>query len=94
MNLLISFLGFSSLLLGLFIIFSNYARQLTNFRNRNKENAKHSSIAPLFGPLFIIVGYSMLPFEFSNFVFFVIVVDPDTVIAILSIPYFFKGLSQ
>jgi len=81
----------SILLFGLFILFSNYLRQITNFKNRNKENAKWSSPAPFVGPVFVILGYSWLPFEFSNFIFFVIIFDPDTLLTLLSIPYLIKG---
>ena len=92
MELFIYFLGASFLLLGSFIIFSNYVRQITNFSNRHKENAKWSSPTPLVGPMFIIIGYTILPFEFSNLIFLVLILDPDTLIAILSIPYIIKGL--
>jgi len=94
MELLIYFLGSVSLLLGLFIIFSNYVRQITNYRNRNNVNAKYSSMAPLVGSLFTLVGYSILPFEFSYLIFLVFVLDPDTLLAILSIPYLIKGLLE
>ncbi len=88
------FLGAALLLFGSFIIFSNYIRQITNFNNRNKENAQWSSPTPLVGPMFIILGYSVLPFEFSNLIFLVMILDPDTLIAILSIPYLIKGLLE
>ena len=85
-------LSASLLLFGLFIIVSNYIRQITNFKNRNRESAKWSSPAPLVGPIFVIVGYSGLPFEFSNFIFLAIILDPDTLLTILSLPYLIKGL--
>ena len=86
--------GGALLLFGSFIIVANYVRQITNFRNRNKKNGQWSSPAPFVGPLFIIVGYSMLPFEFSNWMFLVIVLDPDTVITILSLPFPIKGFRE
>ena len=68
--------------------------QVTNFRNRDKENGQWSSPAPFIGPVLIVVGYSALPIEFSKWIFLVIVLDPDTVVTILSIPYLIKGLRE
>jgi len=82
------------LLFGCFIIFSNYIRQIKNYKDQNKEHASYSSPAPFAGPIFVIVGYSVLPLEFSNLIFFVIALDPDTLIILLSLPYFFKGLKK
>ncbi len=79
------------LLFGLFIVVTNYVRQVANFRDRKKEG-QWSSPAPIIGPLFIIVGYSALPFEFSNWIFLAVVLDPDTVITVIGLPYLIKGL--
>ncbi len=86
--------GGALLLFGSFIFVANYVRQIANFRNRNKKNGHWSSPAPFVGPLFVIVGYSTLPFEFSIWLFLVIVLDPDTVITILSLPYLIKGFRE
>ena len=86
--------GGALLLSGLLIVFASYVRQITNFRNRKKENRQWSSPAPFVGPLFIIVGYSALPFEFSGWLFLVLVLDPDTVITILSLPHLIKELRE
>lgn len=82
------------LLFGIFIILSNYIRQIKNYQNQNKEDAKYSSPAPFVGPVFVIIGYSALPLEFSNLIFFIIVLDPDTLLILFSLPYFFKGLKK
>jgi hypothetical protein len=79
------------LLFGLFIVITNYVRQIANFRNGKKEG-HWSSPAPIVGPLFIIVGYSALPFEFSNWIFLAVVLDPDTVITVISLPYLIRAL--
>ena len=94
MELLNYLLGAVFLLGGSLVIFASYVRQGTNFRNRNKENRQWSSPAPFIGPVLIIVGYFALPLEFSKWIFLVIVLDPDTVITILSIPHLFKGLRE
>lgn len=94
MEVLRYLLGGASVLGGTLIIIASYLRQISNFRNRNKENGKWSSPAPFFGPLLVIVGYSALPFEFSGWIFLVIVLDPDTVLTILSIPWLIKGLRE
>jgi hypothetical protein len=87
-------LGGALLLFGLFIVVTNYARQISNFRSGKKENGRWSSPAPLVGPLFTIIGYLILPFEFSGWILLVIVLDPDTVITILGIPYLIKALRE
>ncbi len=88
------FLGGALILFGALIVFVSYVRQIRNFKNRKKENGEWSSPVPFVGPLFIIVGYSMLAVEFSNWIFLTIVLDPDTVVTILSIPYVIKGLRE
>lgn len=88
-------LGGAFLLMGALIVVASYVRQIANFRNRNAENRQWSSPAPFVGPIFIIVGYNALPIEFSNWIFLVFILDPDTVLMTLSIPYlFFKGLRK
>jgi len=87
-------LGIASLLCGALIILASYVRQISNFKNRHNEKGQWSSPAPFFGPLLVIVGYSVLPIEFSSWIFLVVVLDPDTVLTILSIPYLFKGLRE
>ncbi len=74
-------------LFGLFIIFASYSRQIINFRNRNNPDAGYSSPAPFVGPIFFIVGWSMLPFSGSMWILLVFLLDPDTVlITFVSIP--------
>lgn len=94
MKLFLYFLGCTSLFFGVFIILSNVIRQIINFRDRGTKDIKHHSIAPFFGPIFVIAGYIMLPFEFSNLIFFVILLDPDTLMAVLGIGYFIKGMRK
>lgn len=87
--------GGAFLLLGFLIIFSSYVRQVTNFRNRNNENGQWSSPVPFMGPVLVVVGYWLLPIAFSRWIFLVIVLDPDTMVVLLSIPYLIiKGLRQ
>lgn len=94
MELLSNFLGGAFLLFGALMVFASYVRQVTNFKNRDKENSSWSSPAPFIGPVFIIVGYAALPIEFSKWIFLMIVLDPDTVITILNIPQLIKGLRE
>ena len=81
------------LLFGLFIVVTNYVRLIANYRNR-KEGGRWSSPAPIVGPLIIIVGYSLLPFEFSNWIFLAIILDPDTVITVIGLPHLIKALRE
>jgi hypothetical protein len=91
---LINILGSVFCLFGLFIVFSNYVRQVSNYRNSKKENGKWSSPAPFFGPLFIIVGYSLLPFEFTWWILLAIVLDPDTLIMIIGLPHLVRAFRK
>lgn len=94
MELLSYFIGGVFLLFGTLIVLASYVRQVTNFRNRDKQSGRWSSPVPFIGPVLIIVGYSALPIEFSKWVFLVIVLDPNTVFTVLSIPYLIKGLRE
>lgn len=84
-------LGSALLLFGLFIVITNYVRQIANTRNRTNEG-RWSSPVPFFGPLFIIAGYWVFPIEFSNWVFLAVVLDPDTVLTTIGLPHFIKSL--
>jgi len=82
------------LVVGALIICAGYVRQIMNFRNRHKKDGSWSSPAPFIGPILVIVGYSGLPVEFSKWIFLVIVLDPDTMVTVLSLRYLFKGLRE
>ncbi len=94
MELLRYLLGSASLLCGVLIVFASYVRQVSNFTNKSKENGKWSSPAPFVGPVLVVVGYATLPIEFSSWILLVFVLDPDTVLTVLSIPYLFKGIRK
>lgn len=81
-------------MVGALIVLASYMRQISNFKNRHKENATWSSPVPFFGPLFVIVGYFVLPIEFTAWIFLVVALDPDTVVTVVSIPYLIKGLRE
>ena len=87
-------LGSVFLLAGSFIVLANYVRKIANYRNRNSEDRSWSSPAPFIGPVFIILGHLTLPIEFSKWVFLAVIVDPDTVIVVLSISSLFKALRE
>lgn len=86
-------LGGLLLIFGAVIVSVNYARQISNFRNRKKDG-HWSSPFPIIGPLLIVVGYSALPIGFSKWVFLAFVLDPDTVAAVLSLPFLVRALQD
>ena len=85
--------GGALLLFGIFVVVSNYVRQISNIRTRRK-GGKWSSPAPIVGPLFIIVGYAVLPVGFSNWIFLAVVLDPDTVITVIGLPSLIRALRE
>ncbi len=93
MEVLRDLFGGVLLLFGIFIVVSNYVRQISNFRNRKKDG-HWSSPAPILGPLFIIIGYSALPIEFSWWIFLAVILDPDTVITVIGLPHLIKALRE
>ncbi len=94
MELLRYFFGGALLLFGIFIVISNYVRQFTNYRNSKKKNGKWSSSAPFVGPIFVVVGYAALLFEFTPWIFLIFVLDPDTLITIIGLPYLIKAFRE
>ena len=94
MELLRYFFGGALLLFGIFIVISNYVRQFTNYRNSKKKNGKWSSPAPFVGPIFVVVGYAALPFEFTPWIFLICVLDPDTLITIIGLTYLNKAFRE
>jgi hypothetical protein len=81
-------------LFGLFIVGSNYGRQIIKFRNRNNPDDPWSSPAPLVSPLFLIVGYTLLPLPFTKWIFIAFLLDPDTLITLVGLPYLIPGLRR
>ena len=93
MEVLRYFFGGALLLFGVFVVVTNYVRQISNIR-KSKISGRWSSPAPIVGPLLFILGYAALPVEFSKWVFLVIVIDPDTVITVLALPSLVKALRE
>jgi len=87
-------LGGVFLLAGALIVLASYVRQISNCLNRYKKDWRYSSPAPFIGPMLIILGYFALPIEFSIWIFLILLLDPDTVIAILSIPHLIKAIRE
>ena len=80
---------------GAFMILINYVRQISNFKKRNSKVRSWSSPKPFIGPILLIIGYSLLPITFSNWIYLIILLDPDTLLMILSMPYILiKGLGK
>lgn len=73
---------------GLFIISSSYVRQILNFRNRNRADAGWSSPAPFVGPIFTLVGLTLLDVDLPTWSWLIFVFDPDTVIVVYGFPFF------
>ncbi len=94
MELLKHVFGGALLLFGSFIVFASYVRQITNYRNSKKKNGKWSSPAPFVGPIFFVVGYATLPFDFTPWIFLIFVLDPDTLITIIGLPYLIKAFRE
>lgn len=93
MELLRYLFGGALVLFGLFIIATNYARQISNFRNRKKDRG-WSSPVPILGPLAVIVGNFVLPIGFSNWVLLAAVLDPDTLILVKGLPSVIKAFRE
>ena len=87
MELIENILGGALVFMGLVIVGGNYYRQVLNFKNRKNKDRGWSSPMPFVGPLFVIMGYSMLPIDFEAWVIWIVVLDPDTILTIVSLPY-------
>ena len=94
MDLFRFILGGLCLLSGALIVLANYVRQISNYLNRNKKERRYSSPAPFIGPVLIILGYFAFPIEFSIWILFILLLDPDTVITIWSIPHLIKAFRE
>ncbi len=95
MDFLQTILGFGLLLFGSFIIFCSYSRQVLNYKNRHNPKASYSSPAPFIGPIFVIVGLTMLSVELSPWILLVFLLDPDTVMIVAGLIWLlFRGKRQ
>jgi hypothetical protein len=94
MDFLMKIIGLALTLLGIFIIFAAYIRQISNYRFRKTGQGKHSSPAPFIGPIFTIVGLSLLQFDLPGWIWILFLIDPDTILTLISMPEFFKQLSS
>lgn len=84
-------LGAVFLLFGVSIVSASYVRQIANYRNRSKKDYRWSSPAPFIGPMFTILGYFTMPIEFSSWILLVIVLDPDTMLVVVSFPFLVRA---
>lgn len=93
MDFLTKILGLALTAFGGFIIVSAYIRQFHNYKVRKTGVGKHSSPAPFIGPIFVIVGLTLLSVKLSVWVWLLFLIDPDTVVIVLSLPMLIKRLS-
>ena len=82
MDFLLTILGLGLLAFGSFIIVCSYIRQVQNHKNRDNPKASYSSPAPFVGPIFVILGLTLLSVEFSPWILLVFLLDPDTVMVV------------
>ena len=94
MSFLTTILGLVLTAFGGFIIVSSYVRQIHNYKVRKTGVGKHSSPAPFVGPIFVIVGLTLMSVKLSGWVWLLFLIDPDTVVIVLSLPLLFKQLSK
>ena len=80
--------------LGLSAIVWNYVRQISNFQHKRQGKDGWDSPAPLAGPALVILGGWLLPLNFSWRMFIAFLVDPDTVIVLISLPWLFWALAE
>lgn len=92
MDFLETILGVAMFLFGVFIVGCSYVRQYHNYKNRNRPGAPHSSPAPVVGPIFIIFGLKFAGVEPRMWFWFFFLLDPDTVVAVLSLPVFLREI--
>ncbi len=86
MEILRYILGSLFVLFGLYGITLSYIRQITNYRHIRQGIDSWSSPTPFLGPLAILIGSLVLPLQFGWWILFVFLVDPDTIIALISLP--------
>lgn len=91
MTIMIKIAGILMLLFGLYIVIMNWAAQFQNYRNKKKGIEKFISPVPFVGPIFICMGYEFAGFSFTWFVFLSFLLDPGTVITIISLPWLFMA---
>jgi hypothetical protein len=94
MDFLMKVFGLVLTLFGIFIIVAAYIRQINNYKFGKTGQGKHSSPAPFIGPIFMIVGISLMQFELSGWIWMLFLLDPDTIVTLISLPEFFKQLSS
>ncbi|MEE8472387.1 MAG: ADP-ribosylglycohydrolase family protein [Dehalococcoidia bacterium] len=94
MELLRNILGGLVVLLGLSVIAMSYIRQIRNILNSRRGTGGWSSPAPLVGPVLVVLGGWLLPLHFGWWVLIAFLVDPDTVIVLIGLPWLFRGLVE
>ena len=88
MELVQYILGSLLILLGLYLITLNYIRLIKNLqRSRRPGIGNWSSPMPIVGPLMVLLGSVVLPLHFSWWVLIAFLVDPDTILFVISLPY-------
>jgi len=83
-------IGFILITFGILLLIINYGRLIHNLLPKYKKQGWVSP-TPLIVPFLIIVGYLILPIKFNNLIFLIIIIDPDTLLTIISLPWLIKN---
>jgi hypothetical protein len=92
MKILSLTIGVCFLIAGISIVACNYLYLWMNYGNRKRNINNFNSLIPLFGALFLLVGSFMLLIKFRIYFLLVFVLDPGTLILLLSMPKLIRDL--
>ncbi|MEM9158064.1 MAG: hypothetical protein AAGB46_03370 [Verrucomicrobiota bacterium] len=82
-------MGGALIALGLWISSFSILRMAKNSRRRKVGDSRHVSGLPFAGPLFFLLGYRVLPVDFSMLAFLIFLIDWDTSLLLIFVPIAF-----
>ena len=77
---------------GIFVSLFGPYRTYINKKNQKNNVDKHMSMAPILGTGSFVLGYLTLPIVFSYYAFLILLLDWDTVLLIIYIPFIVKEI--
>lgn len=72
--------------LGVWVILGNYVMIYKSIRTR-----KFHSLIPMFGAIFVLLAILVSPLTFRMYYLFIALLDPGTIVTIISIPVLIKA---
>jgi hypothetical protein len=86
MNIVLWIVGTLLIIFSVYVMVLGIIRQIGNYIESKKEDGSWSSSIPLIATLTFVMGYAILPIEFSFWSFLIVLADVETLMILIGLP--------